>query len=102
MVTSRSIGQFYPVPSPLHELDPRAKILASAVLVVGLFLVNSVAGFLLFAAAVAPLVAVGRAPPGKLFWLLRPVGVIVVVMGLVQGFFSRGGGGVFVRGLPEN
>ena len=50
MTTTRSIGQFYPVVSPLHALDPRAKILATAVLVVGLFLVDSVAGLLVLAA----------------------------------------------------
>ena len=49
-MTTRSIGQFYPVASPLHALDPRAKILATAVLVVGLFLVDSVAGLLVLAA----------------------------------------------------
>ena len=28
-----SLGQFYPVASPVHDLDPRAKIVATAVLV---------------------------------------------------------------------
>ena len=28
-MTSRGLGQFYPVASPLHALDPRAKILAT-------------------------------------------------------------------------
>ena len=35
MSASRSLGQFYPVASPLHGLDARAKILATAVLAVG-------------------------------------------------------------------
>ena len=38
-----SLGQFYPVASPVHDLDPRAKIVATAVLVVGLFLIDSTA-----------------------------------------------------------
>src|SRR5918998_3331866 len=101
MVTSRSIGQFYPVPSPLHELDPRAKILASAVLVVGLFLVNSVAGFLLFAAAVALLVAVSRVPPGTFLGLLRPVAFIVALTVLFQIFFSREGSLLLEWGFLE-
>jgi energy-coupling factor transport system permease protein len=88
---SRSIGQFYPVASPLHALDPRAKILATAVLVVGLFLVDSVAGFLIFAAAVVLLVAASRVPPGTFLRLLRPVALIVALTVLFQVFFSREG-----------
>ena len=91
MVASRSIGQFYPVSSPLHELDPRAKILASAVLVVGLFLVNSAPGFLLFTAAVVLLVAASRVPPGTFLRLLRPVAFIVALTVLFQVFFFREG-----------
>ena len=101
MVTSRSIGQFYPIPSPLHELDPRAKILASAVLVVGLFLVDSVAGLLLFAAAVALLVAASRVPLGTFLGLLRPVAFIVALTVLFQVFFSREGGVLFEWGILE-
>jgi len=91
VVASRSIGQFYPVSSPLHELDPRAKILASAVLVVGLFLVDSVPGFLLFTVAIILLVAASRVPPKTFLGLLRPVAFIVALTVLFQVFFSREG-----------
>jgi energy-coupling factor transport system permease protein len=98
---SRSIGQFYPVASPLHELDPRAKILAAAVLVVGLFLVDSISGFLVVAAAFASLVAVSHVPPGTFLNLLRPVALIVALTVLFQVFFSREGVTLFEWGLLE-
>src|SRR3712207_8242409 len=41
---NRTLGQFYPAASPIHTLDPRAKITATALFVVGLFLVSSIAG----------------------------------------------------------
>jgi energy-coupling factor transport system permease protein len=47
-MTTRSLGQFYPVSSPVHALDPRAKLLATAVFVVGLFLIDSMVGLTLF------------------------------------------------------
>jgi energy-coupling factor transport system permease protein len=74
---SRGLGQFYPVASPLHALDPRAKILATAVLVLGLFLVDSIAGFLVVATAVAALVAASGIPAGAFLRILRPVAFIV-------------------------
>ncbi|MDQ4106119.1 MAG: energy-coupling factor transporter transmembrane protein EcfT [Actinomycetota bacterium] len=91
MTAGRSFGQFYPAESPLHALDPRAKILAVAILVVGLFLVDSVAGFLAVAAAVAALVVVGRIPPLTFLRLLRPVLFIVALTAVFQVLFSREG-----------
>ncbi len=101
MVAIRSIGQFYPVASPLHALDPRAKIVASAVLVAGLFLVNSTAGFLIFTAMIVLLEAASRVPPGVFFSLLRPVAFIVVLTVVFQVFFSREGATLFEWGFVE-
>ena len=101
MNASRSIGQFYPVASPLHALDPRAKILATAVLVAGLFLADSVAGFLIVAAAVVLLVVASRVPPAVFLSLLRPVTFIVALTVLFQLFFSREGRMLFEWGFLE-
>jgi energy-coupling factor transport system permease protein len=90
-VTSRGLGQFYPVASPLHALDPRAKILATAGLVFGLFLVDSIAGFLVVAVAVAALVAASGIPAGVFLRILRPVAFIVALTVLFQVLFSREG-----------
>jgi energy-coupling factor transport system permease protein len=100
-MTTRSIGQFYPVASPLHALDPRAKILATAVLVVGLFLVDSVAGLLVLAAGFVLLVAASRVPPVAFLRLLRPVALIVALTALFQIFFTREGGTLFEWGFLE-
>lgn len=88
---NRSLGQFYPVESPLHRLDPRAKILAVAVLVVGLFLVNSVTGFAVVTGALATSVVAARIPPGLFLRILRPVLFIAALTALFQVVFSRKG-----------
>ena len=90
-MTSRGLGQFYPVASPLHALDPRAKILATAGLVLGLFLVDSIAGFLVVAVAVAALLAASGIPAGVFLRILRPVAFIVALTVLFQVLFSREG-----------
>ena len=90
-MTSRGLGRFYPVASPLHTLDPRAKILATTVLVLGLFLVDSIAGFLVVASAVAGLVAASGIPAGSFLRILRPVAFIVALTVLFQVLFSREG-----------
>ena len=84
MTAGRTLGQFYPVGSPLHELDARAKILATGILAVGLFLVDSATGLLLIAAAVVSLVVASRVPPGIFLDTLKPVALTL----LFQVFFS--------------
>jgi energy-coupling factor transport system permease protein len=101
MTASRSLGQFYPVASPLHGLDARAKILATGMLAVGLFLVDSVAGFLLISTVVVLLVAASRVPPGTFLGFLRPVAFIVALTVLFQVLFSREGETLFDWGLLE-
>ena len=101
MAATRGIGQFYPVASPLHALDPRAKILATAALVVGLFLVDSVAGLLTLAAVLALLVTASRVPPGEFLRLLRPVAFIVALTVVFQVLFSREGSTLLDWGFLE-
>lgn len=98
---NRSLGQFYPVESPLHALDPRAKILATALLVLGMFLVRSAAGFLLVTLALAGLILVARIPPGTFLRVLRPVLLIVVLTAFFQVFFSREGDVLFQWGILQ-
>lgn len=87
----RGLGQFYPADSPLHRLDPRAKILAVVLLAVGLFLVSSIAGLLVVGAGVGALVAVGQIPLSGFLRLLRPVALIVVFTAVFQVLFVREG-----------
>ena len=75
----------------MHALDPRAKILATAGLVLGLFLVDSIAGFLVVAGAVAALMAASGIPAGVFLRILRPVAFIVALTVLFQVLFSREG-----------
>ncbi len=75
----------------MHALDPRAKILATAGLVLGLFLVDSIAGFLVVAVAVAALLAASGIPAGVFLRILRPVVFIVALTVLFQVLFSREG-----------
>ncbi|HSK98990.1 MAG TPA: energy-coupling factor transporter transmembrane component T [Rubrobacteraceae bacterium] len=98
---SGGIGRYYPAASPLHALDPRAKILASALLVAGLFFVDSVAGFLFLLVAFASLVAASRVPPGTFAGFLRPVAFIVALTALFQILFSREGATLLEWGVLQ-
>jgi energy-coupling factor transport system permease protein len=100
-LTTRSLGQFYPVASPVHALDPRAKILATALLVVGIFLVDSTTGLLFVATALVALVAVSHIPASTFLRLLRPVLFLVALTVIFQVLFSREGDTLVEWGFLE-
>jgi len=85
----------------VHDLDPRAKIVATAVFVVGLFLIDSTVGLLFVAAALVALVAVSRIPAGTFLRLLRPMFFIVALTVLIQVLFSREGATLLEWGILE-
>lgn len=87
----RGLGQFYPAESPLHRLDPRAKILAVVLVAAGIFLVGSIAGLLVVGAGVLVLATVGRIPLAGFLRLLRPVALIVAFTAVFQVLFVREG-----------
>jgi energy-coupling factor transport system permease protein len=95
ILSFRGIGQFYPAESPLHRLDPRAKILAVVLLAVGLFLVDSITGLLVVGAFVVALVAVARIPLSGFLRLLRPVALVVAFTAIFQVLFVREGEPLF-------
>lgn len=97
----RTFGRFYPAVSLLHELDPRAKILATAIFILGIFLVGSIPGLLEVAAALAVLVVASRVPPGVFLRTLRPVAIIVILTALFQILFSREGVTLFEWGILQ-
>lgn len=91
MTAARGVGQFYPGRSVLHGLDPRAKVVATAVFVLGLFLVDSAAGFLVAGAATLVLVGASRVPARAFLGLMRPIAFIVGLTFVFQVLFLREG-----------
>lgn len=78
-----TIGQYIPTASPVHRLDPRAKIMAVAFLVLGVSFNASIVANLLFLALVLLVAVIARIP---LRYLLRglimalPVFVFIFIM----------------------
>lgn len=98
---NRTLGQFYPAASPIHTLDPRAKISSTALFVVGLFLVDSIAGFVFVAGALAALVAASHIPAGAFLRFFKPVAPLVALTASFQLFFSREGEVLLSWGFVE-
>jgi energy-coupling factor transport system permease protein len=88
LLRSVTFGQYVPVDSAVHRLDPRTKILATVLLVAVLLAVHRVEGLGVLAVFLAAVTAAGRIPFGYLLRGLRPVLWILGVALVLQVLFG--------------
>ncbi|MBC7248504.1 MAG: energy-coupling factor transporter transmembrane protein EcfT [Actinobacteria bacterium] len=84
------LGQHYAVPSPVHRLDARSKLLCALALLVGAFAIRGAAGILVLAFFSLLVIYLAKLPPRQVLAGLRSVLVLLVITALVQLLFSPG------------
>lgn len=91
MLKDITLGQYFPGNSPVHRLDPRAKLIIVVVYIVALFLAKSwisygvMLAFLLFA------IKISTIPPKSIVRGMKPIVFILVFTGVLNLFYSDGG-----------
>lgn len=78
MIKNVVIGQYYPVKSVVHSLDPRTKLLVVFAYIVVLFAASRLPSYLLLAAFALTCVALSKVPLRLIFRGLRPLLFILV------------------------
>ncbi len=77
------MGQYYPVKSPIHSMDPRVKIGIAIVFMVALFLGNNFWAFLVMGAFALLAIALSKVPFRMITRGLRPIlFILIFTMGL--------------------
>ncbi len=90
MTANISLGQFLPGNSVVHRLDPRTKILLMVVYIVIVFIVKSLAIFLVPTALLVVMFAFARVPGSYFFSSLRPMKWLLVFMFVINLFATSG------------
>jgi len=85
-----SVGTFIPVDSPIHRLDPRVKIVSVLILLVLLFLTNSIVKFIPYIFLTAFLFYLSRLPLKVLIKGIKPVLFLLSFAFVFQIFFTPG------------
>ncbi|MDR1705412.1 MAG: energy-coupling factor transporter transmembrane protein EcfT [Clostridiales bacterium] len=85
-----SIGQYYPATSFIHSMDPRIKLLGTAVYIAGLFTVNSFWGYLFIGCCLCMIIYASRVPPRFMFRGLKALIFILVFTSAISVFFTPG------------
>ena len=94
-----TLGQYYPGSSPIHRLDPRAKIILGILAIVCSFLCKTLFSFCMLEVLVIALVILSRIPVKLLLRSLRPVLLILTFTSLVNIFMTRGENLLFAYGI---
>lgn len=95
-----SIGQYLPGNSPVHRMDPRVKLVVTFLLIIGVFFIHSLWGYLAVALYLTAVIAISKIPVAFLLKALRSMTFIVALTFLIN-LFTGGGGGfrITLRGL---
>lgn len=85
-----SFGQYYPVNSPIHSLDPRTKILLALIYIVSSFLCKNVLSFAMLLLSVFALVILSNIKLSILIKSIRPLIFVFIFSFFINLFLTRG------------
>ena len=87
---SIAFGQYYPVDSVLHRLDPRMKVILAILYIVCSFLCKNIISFGILLLSALLLILMGRIPLKIVFRGLRPVFIILIFTAILNIFWTKG------------
>lgn len=90
MLRDITIGQYYPVESKIHKLDPRVKLVAVFVYLISLFLFDGFAGYLVVTAFLVTAIVMSRVPVSFICKGLRPIVILICFTAFFNIFYTRG------------
>lgn len=90
MIRDITIGQFYPVESLIHKLDPRTKLAFTFLYVFSLFFANNKYMYLLAFVTLVVYILLSRIPIGYMLKGLRGILVFIILSVVLNMFFTRG------------
>jgi len=90
MLRDITLGQYYPVDSVVHRLDPRAKIILAFLYIIAVFMVPSLWFYLPVFAYLVLATLLAKLPPGMMLRSLKPMRIILVITFILNLFFASG------------
>ena len=90
MMKNITMGQYYPVDSWVHRLDPRTKILLTIAMIVAVFLVKTMVGYGLILGFMYLVSKLSNIPFKMLRKGVKPLKFILILTFLLNLFFSTG------------
>lgn len=90
MISDITLGQFFPGSSPIHKLDPRTKIILTALYIVAVFSANTFLAFAYLVLLTAFLLVLSRISFSVIFKGIKPIVFIVLFTAAINIFLTKG------------
>lgn len=90
MLREITLGQYFPVDSPIHRLDARVKIIGVLIFVVGVFLIDSFYGFAVAAGLLGIVIKLSKVPISYMLRGLKPIFFILAFTFILNMFLIDG------------
>ena len=90
MLKDITLGQFFPVDTVVHRLDPRTKLILTIVYIAALFIAKNFVSYALMIAVLVAVTAVSKIRPRALFKGMKPLIFIIVFPAILNLFFTGG------------
>lgn len=90
MIRDITIGQYYPVDSKLHRLDPRVKLIGTFGFIISLFLFDTLYGYLFVVLFLATIIKLSKVPFRYIVKGLKTVVMLLVFTSFFNLFFTQG------------
>lgn len=98
MIRDITIGQYYPVESILHRLDPRVKLVATFLYIISLFIVNNYPGYIIIALFLISIIVLSNVPFKYIVKGIKPI-LFLLVFTVGFNLFLTAGTPVFEIGF---
>ena len=90
MLRDITLGQYYPVDSVLHRLDPRTKLFGTMVFIISLFIADNVWAYLVSALFLAAAIRMSRVPVGFMVRGLKAIVFLLLISVSFNLFLTQG------------
>ncbi len=90
MLKDITLGQYFPGDSPIHTLDPRAKLIGLIAYIVALFLAEWFVTYAILLAVLAGVLILSRVKPRALLRGMKPVVFLLIFTGILNMLYTPG------------
>lgn len=90
MLRDMTIGQFYPVDSVIHRIDPRVKIVGVLMYLISLFLFRGFVGYGVVTLFLAVVIVLSKVPFSYVIRGMKPILFLLIITALFNLFGTRG------------
>lgn len=91
MIKDITLGQYFPLDSIIHKLDPRAKLLFTVIFIIMVFVCNNFVSLFFCFAAAAVIIAASKIPLKTVTKGLKPILLIVIITSILQIAYVKTG-----------